>query len=232
VSDDGNVSFDELELRAWPRRDLSLRARSSDNRAYAFLAWQQGRGLPGRIMGYRRAAEILATAMLADSRNIRDLDTVIFPFAACWRHYVELQLKWLITQCQELLDLPVKRRGGHNIEQLWSELRALLVQAYPAEEKRDLSVVGRLLKQFAQIDPDSQDFRYVERRDGTPTLVDIDHIDICDFHEAMLAVANYFEAIDSAIDHDKDMKNEALQYEWEIRQEYEQEMRDWYQSNY
>jgi len=217
-------SFEELELRAWPRRDLNLRAHSSDNRVYAFLAWQQGRGLPGRIMGYRRAAEILATAMLADSRNVRDLDTVIFPFATCWRHYVELQLKSLIAQCQELLDLPVKRRGGHNIEQLWSELRPLLVQAYPGEEKRDLSIVGRLLTQFAQMDPDSQDFRYVERRDGTPTLADIAHIDICDFHEAMLAVANYFEAIDSAIDHDKDTKNEALQYEWEIQQEYEQEM--------
>ncbi len=232
MSDDGDVSFEDMELHAWPRKDLNLRARSSDNRIYAFLAWQQGRGLQGRIMGYRRAAEILATAMLADSRNIRDLDTVILPFAACWRHYIELRLKSLISQCQQLLDLPIEPRGGHKIDQLWSELRPLLVRAYPGEGKRDLSIVGCLLKQFAQMDPDSQDFRYAKRTDGTPTLADIDHLDICDFHEAMLAVANYFEAINSAIDHDKDLKNEALQYEWEARQEYEQEMRDWYQSDY
>lgn len=163
MGDDGDVSFEDMELHAWPRKDLNLRARSSDSHVYTFLAWQQGKDLQGRIMGYRRAAEILATAMLADSRNIRDLDTVIFPFVACWRHYVELQLKSLITQCQELLGLPITRRGGHNIEQLWSELRSLLVQAYPGEEKRDLSIVGRLLKQFAQMDPDNQDFRYAER---------------------------------------------------------------------
>ncbi len=48
----------------------------------------------------------------------------------------------------------------------------------------------------------------------------------------MLAAANYFEAIDSAIDHAKDPKNEALQCEWEASQEYEQEMRNWYQSGY
>jgi hypothetical protein len=158
--------------------------------------------------------------------------SVIFPFAVCWRHYVELQLKSLITQCQQLLDLPVRRRGGHNIEQLWSELRPLLAQAYPGEGKSDLSTVGYLLKQFAQMDPDSQDFRYAERIDGTPTLADIDHLDIRDFHEAMLAVANYFEAIDSEINRDQDLKNEAFRYEWEARQEYEQEMWDWYQSDY
>jgi len=38
VSDDGDVSFDDMELRAWPCKDLNLRARSSDNRVYAFLA--------------------------------------------------------------------------------------------------------------------------------------------------------------------------------------------------
>lgn len=235
MSDSGYGDFEDMELRDWPRQGLNLRAHSSDNRIYAFLAWQQGRDIQGRIIGYRRAAEILATTMLTDGLTIRDLDTIIFPFAACWRHYVELQLKSLITQCRQLLDLPVQRRGGHNIEQLWSELRSLLMQAYPLEEKeekRAFNIVERLLKQFAEMDPDSQEFRYAERKDGTPTLNHIHHLDIQYFHEAMLAVANYLEAIDEAIDHKKDLKNEALQDEWEMQQEYEREMREWHQSEY
>jgi hypothetical protein len=106
---------------------------------------------------------------------------VIFPFAACWRHYVELQLKSLIEQCQKLLDQTAKRRGGHNIEQLWSEMRPLLVQLHPQEERL-----------------------------------------------AMLGVVNWFEDVDTQLDHDEDSKIQALEYEWEIRQEYEQEMRDMY----
>ena len=50
-------------------------------------------------------------------------DTVVFPFAMCWRHYVELQLKTLIPAARRLLDKPVVPGGGHNIKQLWSAAR-------------------------------------------------------------------------------------------------------------
>jgi len=59
--------------------------------------------------------------------------------------------------------------------------------------------------------PDNQAFRYDERRDGTPTLDGVKYLDIGLFHEAMLGVANYLEAIDTAVDHDQDLKNDALQ---------------------
>jgi hypothetical protein len=167
--------------------------------------------------------------MLGNGSNVRDVDTLIFPFAACWRHYVELQLKSLIGECQQLLDVPMRARGGHNIEQLWSELRPLLLRAFPREDRTELRTVGRLLAQLAEMDPDSQAFRYAERRDGTPTLAGVDHLDIAEFHGALLGVAHYLEALDSALDHAKDLKSQALEYEWEVRSEYEEEMRQNYE---
>lgn len=144
---------------------------------------------------------------------------------APWRHYVELQLKALVGDLERFLDEPMRRRGGHDIQQLWSELRPLLVRAYPAEERKDRSIVGRVLRQLAELDPDNQAFRYDERRDGTPTLDGVKYLDIELFHEAMLGVANYLEAIETAVDHDQDLKNAALQMAWEVQQEFEQDMR-------
>lgn len=178
-------------------------------------------------MGYRRVAEILASKMIASHDN-RDQDTVFFPFAMCWRHYVELQLKSLSADLERLLFRSVRKRGGHNIEQLWLEFRALLVEAYTGEESRDRSNVGRIVRQLAVMDPDNQDFRYAERRDGTPTLADVDHIDIVEFHGAMLGVANFFEAVDTQVDVDTDYAMEARRYEWEMQQECGQDMRAMY----
>ena len=42
------------------------------------------------------------------------------------------------------------------------------------------------------------------------------------FHDAMLGVANYLEAVDTAIDHDKELKQEANEYNWQMQQENEQ----------
>ena len=98
-------------------------------------------------MGFRRAAEILHAAMIAE-RSIRDLDTVIFPYAACWRHHVELQLKSLLAQLRALSDLPAEGRHHHRIDQLWQEARKPMIEHFPSE-KADLASVGNVINQLA-----------------------------------------------------------------------------------
>jgi hypothetical protein len=51
--------------------------------SFSDIGWQRRLGLQGRILGFS-AAEILHNAMLADP-SPRDIDTVIFPYAQCWR---------------------------------------------------------------------------------------------------------------------------------------------------
>lgn len=205
---------DDLSPEAipWPSADHDLRRPSADNRAYAFLTWQQnqGLGLRGRIVGFRRAAEILAEELLARGTT-RDLDTVIYPFATCWRHYVEIQLKSLIAAAQRFLGESLVPRGGHNIGQLWSEFKPLLLRVSPGGQA-DITQAERILKQLAELDPDSQHFRYAERRDREPTLEGVNHLDIADFHQAMLGVAHFLEAIDTMIEVEQDRKDEMASY--------------------
>src|SRR5665647_3763986 len=81
--------------------------------------------------------------MIAE-RSIRDLDTVIFPYAACWRHHVELQLKSLLAQLRALSDLPAEGRHHHRIDQLWQEARKPMIEHFPSE-KADLAAVGNVI---------------------------------------------------------------------------------------
>jgi hypothetical protein len=113
---------------------------------------------------------------------------------------------------QRLLDLPVDAPAHHRILQLWQEVRPLLVKAHPGEDRRDRSVVGRVLKQLAELDPEGQDFRYARRTDATPSLAAVDRLDLRSFHEAMQAVANYLEAAGEQTAHHLDLKREMEDY--------------------
>ncbi|HUZ55901.1 MAG TPA: hypothetical protein VMU94_25660 [Streptosporangiaceae bacterium] len=162
---------------------------------FSDIGWQSRLGLQGRILGFRRAAEILYASMLSE-RLIRDLDTVIFPYAACWRHCIELQLKKLLAELRALSDLPVEGRHHHRIDQLWQEARKLIKENF-ADDTAELAAVTKVIRQLAQMDPDGQAFRYAASRDGSETLPGIDKINLIKFHEAIIAVANYLDAVDT-----------------------------------
>ncbi len=167
-------------------------------------------GLYGRIQGYRRAAEILHHAMLAD-QSVRDLDTVVFPYAACWRHHIELQLKSILVQLRVMCDLPIQAAHHHKIDQLWADTQKIIATEFP-EEKGELANANRVIGQLSKFDPDGQEFRYAYRRDGTDTLPSVDRINLLAFHEAMLGVAQYLDATDTAVDETISMKREIDEY--------------------
>lgn len=210
-------SFDDFDL-VWPAKHHDLRTPPSHYTHFSDLGWQRRMGLYGRIQGFRRAAEILHSAMLAD-QSVRDLDTVIFPYAACWRHHVELQLKSVLAQLRALSDLPVQAQHHHKIDQLWGMAKKLMLKEFP-DERSNLAHVGQVIVQLAEFDPDGQEFRYATRRDGAETLPGVDRINLVAFHEAMLGVANYLDATDTGV-------SETLSTKQEIDAYYAAEFNDW-----
>ena len=194
----------------WPAKHHDLDAPSDSYWCFSDIGWQRRLGLQGRITGFRRAAEILYAAMLAE-QSIRDLDTVIFPYAACWRHCVELQLKTLLAQLRALSDLPAQGRHHHRIDQLWQETRKLMIEHFPSD-RADPAPVGKVISQLARLDPDGQAFRYAAERDGRETLPDVDQINLVAFQEAMVGVASYLDAADSGVSEYLSTKNEMDSY--------------------
>lgn len=158
-----------LEQLPWPTDDADLRAPSNNDRENAIIGWRPP--YEARVSGFRRAAEVLADSLMTNP-TLEDLDTLVFPYITCWRHYTELHIKYLIAQLREFLRKESRRRGGHKIDQLWSELKPLLKEAKLDQNEEDRQArksVTRLINQLARLDPSSQDFRYAERADGTPS---------------------------------------------------------------
>jgi hypothetical protein len=127
--------------------------------------------------------------------SIRDLDTVVFPYAACWRHYLELQLKWVLVQLRLATGRPSSSERHHRIDLLWREAEPLLIEVSPSETT-DIKNVRRLVRELARMDPDGQGFRYAESVKGDQTLASVDRINLVAFHDAMTAIANFLEGAD------------------------------------
>lgn len=200
---------DEMD-QVWPSKQHSLHARPRDYWRFSDIGWQRKMGLQGRIYGFRRAAELLYEGMCG-GQSIRDLDTVIFPYATCWRHYIELQLKSLLAQLRALSDLPPENRHHHRIGQLWQEVRNHFTKVY-SEDNAEVTAVNRVISQLANLDPDGQAFRYAELRNGDATLPHTDQINLTAFHEAMIGVANYLDAVEAGLTEDLATKREIDAY--------------------
>lgn len=194
------------ERTPWPSASSDLRALGTNWQQHALLAWQQGRS-HGPIYGYREAAEAIAERMLGGRDAI---DSLIFPFAQCWRHHIELLLKDLLGDLRHLDGQSAVNRKHHKINNLWQEVRPLVIGFHGADD--DLIHVDRVLGQLAMIDPDGQEFRYHARTDGTPTLQGLDRVDVSKFHAAMLGVSDYLLAVSTATDVAIDTKAEMLEH--------------------
>ncbi|NYF58818.1 hypothetical protein [Micromonospora purpureochromogenes] len=202
----GVVDDDAGEMETvWPTGGHGLREMGQVWQYMACIGWQNGNPY-GPIQGYRRAAEIIASQI---AERHHEIDLLIFPFGMCWRHHIELRLKDLLADLQELLGRPVVVEPGHNIAKLWDKAKPLIAEAHGEGESADLRNVSRIIGQLTQLDKDGQEFRYNRRRDGRPTLEGVDYIDVSKFHEAMSGVANYLEGVDTAtyvaLDHKRDM---------------------------
>lgn len=212
------MRFDDIE-QAWPAEHHDLSTPPTHHSHLSDIGWQRRNRLDGRIQGFRRAAEILHDAMLAD-QSVRDLDTVVFPYATCWRHHIELQLKCVLAQLRAMCELPAKATHHHKIDQLWAEAQKIIAKEFP-DEKNDLANVSRVIHQLAKFDPDGQEFRYANRRDGSDTLPDLDRINLLTFHEAMLGVAQYLDATDTAVGETLTMKREIDEYYFEAFEDWD-----------
>jgi hypothetical protein len=156
-------------LRApWPSRDADLLAEDPDWWHVACMDWPRDRWL-GYVSGCWKVAGLIA-AHVAETGH--DQDTLTYPFLMCWRHYVELQLKALITLLEKYHREPVPMPKMHRIDHLWRVTRPLLERAFPGDEKDEDGTrhAQRLLMQLHELDSTSEHFRYQFRKMGPTHL--------------------------------------------------------------
>jgi len=130
---------------------------------------------------YEEAVNVLIDNMIKTERR----NFMVFPTIFLYRHYIELILKEIILNNWEYLEIAKPFPSGHDIYKLWSICRDCLKEAdkqvdpsfarsreYVEQIIRAYDSLEADLNKFAEIDPDSERFRYPVDSQGNPKEVD------------------------------------------------------------
>jgi hypothetical protein len=172
---------------AWPTDRRSVRTEGPDWRQTACLDWSSGEPYM-RILGFRQAADILA-GHVRDTKS--DQDALIFPFLYMWRQHIELALKQLIVDADQLLDHDEPIPTGHNLASLWGRCRRCLEAIDPPSSAKELNNVEHVIGELHAMDPRGDAFRYARSRAGDATLEGIARLSFADIAAALEPVANF-----------------------------------------
>jgi hypothetical protein len=193
-SDVGQPGADDF---SWPSdSDTLLPTGAVDPTSSADLDWLRywARGTATfHALGFREAAELLAPRV---GSGAGQEETLVFPFALCWRHHLELAVKMLISQAAEYVNESLSKAArsdiahSHDLANLWGHCRPLL-ERIDDRDSGSLSQIHRLFRELSQLDPHpGTAFRYPTGSDGLPTLAGVDRLDVRAFHEACLGLSN------------------------------------------
>jgi hypothetical protein len=120
----------------------------------------------GYIASYREAGDVLAQTIIQQGPT----DLLLFPMLFAYRHWLELELKALITLARWCCSDEREPIRHHRLADLAARLQSALPQALPTEDLSFAEPVWPLLAEIAQIDPTSEGFRYPRVRKGQMTI--------------------------------------------------------------
>lgn len=172
--------------------------RSSDDSSAAQLECDPGAGDYRRRKGFWSAAVLLLKeAAATDLWN--DRDPLVWPALYSFRHYVELELKYLIREFPQLgLGVPPTT---HRLRRLWSSVAEGFVKCFGDEDREPFDVLERAIAMFDALDPAGDGFRYATTRRGTPSMIEDVYLDpqallrlICEVDEVLGAAGMAFQA--------------------------------------
>jgi hypothetical protein len=159
--------------------------------------------------GYKEAADIIVDQVVETGLG---MDTLIYPVAFLYRHYLELRLKEIIIHGQQLLDRSSGIQHLHRIDVLWFSCRHILEEIWPEGSNSDLDAVEACIIEFCQVDQQSTSFRYPITKDGSPTLPSVEHINLRHLKSVLGRIASLLEGSSMAISVYLDEKNSHEEY--------------------
>jgi hypothetical protein len=140
----------------WPKPGDILFRSDEDPQSDAWLNWAL-RGWDAYASGYLEAANLLVEKALETGQRT---DTLIYPMAFLYRHYLELRLKEIIVQSRGLLAGQSDFKREHRLLVLWNSVRLILENVWPNGPTIDLNAVENVILQFHDLDSKSEAFRY------------------------------------------------------------------------
>lgn len=151
--------------------------------------------------GFKDAVEILTSGIL-NIRSKGQIDTLIYPICFCARHHIELFLKNQIELISNMRKIAPSINVGatHDLLLLWEAFQDI---ALATDERFDASInsIEEYVRDFAEIDPTGQTFRYPWSTDSVKHLVNTPVINIPALRTRFLELAKHFHEFEHLSDY-------------------------------
>jgi hypothetical protein len=148
--------------------------RSSNDSSAARLEHDPAPGDYRRRKGFRSAAVLLLEQAAAE-HLWNDRDPLIWPALYSFRHYVELELKYLIREFPELgLGVPAVT---HHLHKLWPLVSEGFARCFGNEDREPFDVLERAIAMLEALDPAGDGFRYATTRVGKSSMIEDVYLD-------------------------------------------------------
>lgn len=160
--------------------------------------------------GYTLAADRLAGVLLAAPRfSDYEAYPVVFPY----RHALELSLKHIIYTSAKLAAfkylgaVEMQLQNTHHLTLLSGTVQAILARLFPRDEMlhQTMVVVTETCREFSEIDPRSESYRYPIDRTGQPSSKKHQVVNLRAFAERMSSVLEHLDTIRFGLNIETDM---------------------------
>lgn len=144
------------------------------------------------LEGYKMGADLM---VLDAEKDVRNRDLLIFPIIFNYRQFLELSLKYQLATHGPKVGIGPNWKS-HKLEVLWSEFREMLEKFGTPDPDEVDPVVGKIILEFAKIDPDSFSHRYPVDRHGALIPIAVGDLHLPTLADVVNGVAGYFSGTD------------------------------------
>lgn len=150
--------------------------------------------------------DLLSKAELERRDPKREFHGVLFAALFCYRHYLEVTLKHIISiyaphsadVSQPELDA---LRTTHKLMKLWNHVKAMMIEVNGEDyDRHEREVAESVINAFNRVDPNSQAFRYSHDKTGNRTRGGVPNTDLVKLMEGMRSLRMYFDVQDDVLD--------------------------------
>lgn len=184
----------------WPKKgDRLLRAETDWQRAVTFAEHEITRDV-FIWDGYMKASATLIN-QCQSAGDRADRHELVYPILFCYRHGLELAIKWIINRYGRYASIPKEDYIHHNLLQLWKVCKQVILEVGSDGEDEALLAVEQVVKDFHDLDKGSFSFRYSTDVNGAVIALPNVPFDLENIKNVMEAVNNLFIGADGQLDH-------------------------------
>jgi hypothetical protein len=127
---------------------------------------------------------------------------LVYPILYCYRHGLELAMKWVIAMFGQYADICSSDHLDHDLWTLWAACKKIIfaVCSDDDESNEALQAVQQIVKDFHDWDRIAMAFRYSDDKNGIGFKLPDYPIDLSNIRSVMQAVGRFFFGVEGQLE--------------------------------